>query len=596
MGGTRPARSKRSVIYLLLALLVFLTPVVLTLAKNYEQHRIAQEYSRTVARLPEQVRAEEFARAAHYNANLPEVGAPDPWINGVDVNSPAYQEYQSILSTLAPMARLRAPAVDLDLPVYHGTSTSVLSHGVGHLYGTALPVGGEGTHAVLTGHTGLATLTMFDNLTHLRAGDVFTVEVMGQVLAYEVTGTETVLPQDIDRIAPVAGQDLLTLVTCTPYGINSHRLLVHGQRVEAPGQLDQRYSSPWQWWMTIAVVLAVLIVLYLLWWSRRRKPAQPTAAITAVGAVLAAGLATASPTPASAQELEVATEGISGQFSAARLEGFAADSAQQLGQAVQANPRLLTSTPGYTLGPERTQSTNSQGVATFSNLEPGVYVVHELSEATAPFLALVRAGELTRATAKATPNSISKTALSTQARPGGEAVFRLSATVPPVDASGRLHQYVLIDELEPRLEFAGVRRAVVRTVDGEKALEPAHYTATVRNGNTVEFSLTAAGLDKLAGLRQGHPETTVSIELLTRVRADSATDTPLRNTAHFAPDGYCLSPEQAGCSAPEASGAVTVTWEQGNLARTGAGVREIVLLAVVLLGLGLVLRRSKEDR
>lgn len=278
MQQRKPRRRIRSVVYLLLALLVFLTPVGLTIYKNWEQHRIAEEYSRKVADMSEQERLAEFARAADYNARLPEVGSPDPWVNGVDIHSPGYQEYADILAAAGPMARIRVPSVGIDLPVYHGTSTSVLAHGVGHLFGTALPVGGPGTHSVLTGHTGLATLTMFDNLTHMKDGDIFTVEVMGETLAYKVQGIETVTPEEIEKIKPEAGRDLMTLVTCTPYGINSHRLLVHGERTELPSNFDQTYRSPWQLWMTIAVVVSLLIIAYLVWWlwRNRRKHKEST--------------------------------------------------------------------------------------------------------------------------------------------------------------------------------------------------------------------------------------------------------------------------------------------------------------------------------
>lgn len=276
-----PAQPKkrriRSVVYLLLALLVFLTPVVLTTYKNAEQQRIADEYSEAVRNLEDGQREAEFVRAQEYNKTLPEVGAPDPWINGVDTQSPEYQEYEDILSVMLPMARLRAPSVGIDLPVYHGTSTGVLAHGVGHLYGTALPVGGEGTRAVLTGHTGLTTLTMFDNLTHMKKGDVFTVEVMGEALAYKVTDIETVLPEEIEKIKPVEGKDMLTLITCTPYGINSHRLLVHGERTELPVGYDDKVNSPWQLWMTIAIAIALFIILYLLWWLYRQRKKQKQA-------------------------------------------------------------------------------------------------------------------------------------------------------------------------------------------------------------------------------------------------------------------------------------------------------------------------------
>lgn len=273
MKGKR-RRNPRGVIYLVLAILVFLSPVVLTHYKNVEQHRIAENYSRGVDKLPEQEREAAFAEAQAYNAQLPEVGAPDPWVNGVDTSSPDYQRYLDTLQQIGAMARVRVPSVGIDLPVYHGTSTDVLAHGVGHLYGTALPVGGEGNHAVLTGHTGLATLTMFDNLTHIKKGDVFTVEVMGETMAYKVDQIETVLPDQVESLRAEEGRDLLTLVTCTPYGINSHRLLVRGERTELPAQLDQSYHSPWQPWMIAAIVIAALVLLYLLWWflaGRNRK-------------------------------------------------------------------------------------------------------------------------------------------------------------------------------------------------------------------------------------------------------------------------------------------------------------------------------------
>lgn len=273
MKGKR-RRNPRGVIYLILAILVFLLPVVLTQYKNWEQHRIAEEYSRSVFDLTPEKREQAFAEAQDYNAHLPEVGAPDPWVNGVDTKSPDYQHYLQVLRQVGPMARVHVPSVGIDLPVYHGTSTDVLAHGVGHLYGTALPVGGEGNHAVLTGHTGLATLTMFDNLTHIKVGDVFTVEVMGKTMAYKVDQIETVLPDQVEALRAEEGRDLLTLVTCTPYGINSHRLLVRGERTELPAELDQSYHSPWQPWMIAAIFIATLVLLYLLWWflaGRKRK-------------------------------------------------------------------------------------------------------------------------------------------------------------------------------------------------------------------------------------------------------------------------------------------------------------------------------------
>ncbi|QMV84637.1 class C sortase [Corynebacterium hindlerae] len=271
-------RNPRSIIYLLLAVIVLLSPVVLTHWKNVEQHRIAEQYSKHVTELSSQERDAMLAAAHDYNRSLPPFGSPDPWVNGVDKTTPGYQDYEQQLNVGGILARIRIPAVGIDLPVYHGTDNSTLSHGVGHLYGTALPVGGEGTHAVLTGHTGLATLTMFDNLTHMKMHDTFLVEVAGETLAYEVDQISVVLPADVENIKPEADKDLVTLITCTPYGINSHRLLVRGHRTAVPSaELKQEYRSPWQPWMIAAIIISLLVLLYLLWlmWMlRRRKKRQ----------------------------------------------------------------------------------------------------------------------------------------------------------------------------------------------------------------------------------------------------------------------------------------------------------------------------------
>ncbi|MFC5369700.1 class C sortase [Arcanobacterium bovis] len=272
--NARRRRNPRSIIYLILGVLVLLSPVVITHLKNIEQHEIAQLYSENVKKMTPDQRKQLLEAAQKYNKELPEVGSPDPWVNGIDVNTPAYMRYLAQLDVESVMGRLKVPAVGIDLPIYHGTSQSTLAHGIGHLYGTALPTGGVGFHSVLTGHSGLATLTMFDNLTHIEVGEIFIVEILGEQHAYKVDQIKVVLPQDVESIRPESGRDLVTLVTCTPYGINSHRLLVRGERVEMPKEnIEQVYSSPWQPWMIAAIVISVLTLLYILWWlfGRKRK-------------------------------------------------------------------------------------------------------------------------------------------------------------------------------------------------------------------------------------------------------------------------------------------------------------------------------------
>lgn len=148
-------------------------------------------------------------------------------------------DYNKILvSPSGVMARLRIPSIDVDLPIYHGTSDATLLKGVGHLEGTSLPVGGLGTHAVLTGHRGLATATMFTNLNKVKKGNTFTVEVMDQVLTYKVFDIRVVDPEDTTSLKSDPKKDLVTLVTCTPLGINSQRILVTGQRVTPTPKKD----------------------------------------------------------------------------------------------------------------------------------------------------------------------------------------------------------------------------------------------------------------------------------------------------------------------------------------------------------------------
>jgi len=130
------------------------------------------------------------------------------------------------------MARLRIPTIGASLPVFHGTSDETLERGVGHLQGSALPVGGAGTNSVLTGHSGIPQSRLFTDLHDLVAGDLMTVEVVGETLTYQVDRIDTVLPTETDLLQPVPGADLLTLVTCTPIGVNTHRLLVQAHRVE----------------------------------------------------------------------------------------------------------------------------------------------------------------------------------------------------------------------------------------------------------------------------------------------------------------------------------------------------------------------------
>ncbi|MCS5480504.1 class C sortase [Corynebacterium sp. YIM 101645] len=257
----------------LLGIGIMLAPVVSTQLHNMEQARIAREYSEQIARLHEEQLDAELGQAWEWNASTSIPVAGDPWTIDNDTLTPDYQAYLQQLNITPVMARIRVPSAQIDLPVYHGTDEHTLAHGAGHLHGTSLPVGGVGTHAVITGHTGITTATLFDNLVDVTEGDLMAVDVLGETLVYRVTQIHTVLPPETETLRTVAGKDLITLITCTPYGINTHRLLVTGERltdVPLPAQ-DARFL--WQPWMLLAFALsaALVVLIFLVWIYRHRK-------------------------------------------------------------------------------------------------------------------------------------------------------------------------------------------------------------------------------------------------------------------------------------------------------------------------------------
>ena len=172
---------------------------------------------------------EERSEAVRYNRSL------QPVSFSKEALTAAAEDYGSILDVDGSglMGFLEIPAIRVNVPIYHGTAEETLRKGAGHLAGSALPVGGDGTHCVLTGHSGIAGNRLFSDLDRLTEGDVFYLRVLNETLAYRVTEISAVLPYETERLQPVSGEDLCTLVTCTPYGVNTHRLLVRGERTES---------------------------------------------------------------------------------------------------------------------------------------------------------------------------------------------------------------------------------------------------------------------------------------------------------------------------------------------------------------------------
>ena len=201
---------------------------------NYLMERngsyVIDEYRAQVDQTDQAALEQAWQEAIEYNQTLSGSPAHDPFLDGTGMAMP--ENYYEVLNLNDTMAYVDIPKIGVHLPVYHGTSEEVLRRGVGHLEGSSLPVGGADTHTVLTGHTGLSNARLFTDLQELEVGDLFYIYVLDQVLAYRVDQIKVVEPDDTSYLKREIGKDYATLLTCTPYGINSHRLLVRGERTE----------------------------------------------------------------------------------------------------------------------------------------------------------------------------------------------------------------------------------------------------------------------------------------------------------------------------------------------------------------------------
>ena len=227
---------KKKVITICAAVL-FLMALGLTLyplISNYVNQKYASEiqtaYQKLIQQTDDSVLQEAKRRAIAYNLAITP-GTADAYSE--ESLSSAAENYDSQLDIAGNgiMGYVEIPKIQVNLPIYHGTDAEVLDRGVGHVLGSSLPVGGENTHTILSGHSGMASQKMFTDLEQLTRGDVFYLNVLNETLAYQITEINTVLPYETDLLGIVPGKDLCTLVTCTPYGINTHRLLVCGSRI-----------------------------------------------------------------------------------------------------------------------------------------------------------------------------------------------------------------------------------------------------------------------------------------------------------------------------------------------------------------------------
>ena len=244
------------------------------------------EQKNAVAQAGKDVLRQERFNAETYNKSLKgTVIIADPFDPNVVINTDMEYEQLLNLNNDSIMGSVEIPKIDVELPIFHGTTPEVLLKGAGHLPSTSLPVGGPSTHAVITGHTAVSNAVLFTDLNQLVEGDVFFIHVLGDTLAYQVDQIRVILPTETKYLKIVEQEDYVTLVTCTPYGINSHRLLVRGTRIpyEETEKMEEHTKPVESTWMheykralfigaiALAAVVVIFIVVRIILAMRRKK-------------------------------------------------------------------------------------------------------------------------------------------------------------------------------------------------------------------------------------------------------------------------------------------------------------------------------------
>lgn len=262
-------------------LAVLLYPSVSNIYNNSLHSAVISDYDNQLGTFTEKDYSEFWDGAERYNAKLREYGSGMHFTNG----EPQDEEYVKLLDVIGTgmMGYIEIPSIDVSLPIYHGTSASVLAAGVGHLEGSSLPGGGAGTHMILSGHRGLPSAKLFTDLDELEIGDLFYIHVLDRTLTYMVDDISVVLPSEVGNLTLDAEKDYVTLVTCTPYGVNSHRLLVRGTRVDSDNGFDAAtqytfhvYKDAEIYGVNViapiaAVPILLLFLIYVLVRYRHRK-------------------------------------------------------------------------------------------------------------------------------------------------------------------------------------------------------------------------------------------------------------------------------------------------------------------------------------
>lgn len=261
------------VLIFFIGLSVLLYPSVSDYWNSKVQSRAIVDYESMLKDLTPEDYTAVFAQADQYNEQIRNIAYPLMYHDQV----PGYEETLNVTGN-GIMGYITIPKIQVELPVYHGTGEAVLNVASGHVQGTSLPVGGESTHAVLSAHRGLPSARLFTDLDKLEVGDVFTITVLDRLLTYQIDKIQIVRPNEVDALYVTEGEDYCTLVTCTPYGINTHRLLVRGTRVETPEvkniyittdayRIDSLILTP----VVAAPMLLVLLIILLVRHPKKKQ-------------------------------------------------------------------------------------------------------------------------------------------------------------------------------------------------------------------------------------------------------------------------------------------------------------------------------------
>lgn len=266
------------ILILFLGLSLLLYPTVANYINSLSFHKVIEDYKEKVADLDDDAYAEMLSAAHAYNSELAE--------NTMYMSSLSEEQrevYNSLLDVLGTgvMGYIEIPKVDIELPIYHGMNDAVLQSGVGHFEGSSLPVGGVTVHTLLSGHTGLPSCKLFTDIRKLNLGDTFTLHVLNEVLTYEVESIDTVLPEALEKLQIEQDKDICTLFTCTPYGVNTHRLVIRAHRIATPKESDStvqddiKAKSLLLYILIPTLIVAFLVILFIILRRRRKKRGSP---------------------------------------------------------------------------------------------------------------------------------------------------------------------------------------------------------------------------------------------------------------------------------------------------------------------------------